>query len=333
MDGSAVRVASPEGSVMDQPLVSIFMPCYNQERYIANAIDSVLTQDYEGIEVIIGDDHSTDGTWDIVRRYEQAHPGKINAVRNECNLGITRNCSAILNRCNGKYVAFHAGDDVYLPGKLARQVAAMEEAGATLSYHDVEAFDSESGRTIRHWNSGPESRRPVEGSCQELARSLIEDGTAFMAALSVMVLRTALPLTGYDERVRIGSDWLMWIDVCAQSRGPVVYVPGVFARYRRHAESVSMKPMSFFDDELIILAIVEDRYPQYVRSIDKARARLRYRAAVHYLAHHEGPIARQLLLRCLWDRRVGWKAIVRWLMSVTAFAAATAVGFSRRSRD
>jgi glycosyltransferase involved in cell wall biosynthesis len=301
---------------MQQPLVSIFMPCFNQEQYIAAAIDSVLAQDYEHIELVVGDDHSTDGTWAIVQRYEQAHPERVKAARNARNLGITRNCNALLARCTGKYVAFHAGDDLYLPGKLRLQVAAMERAGAVLSYHDVAAFDSTTGETIRHWNSGPESRTPIEGDCAHLARMLIEDGTAFMGALSVMVLRSALPAYGYDERIRIGSDWMLWIDVCAQNSGPVIFVPGTHVRYRRHAESVSMKPMNFFDDEMVVLALAEARYPQHVSAIDKARMRLRYRAATHYLRQGDVRIARGLLLRCLRHREVGWKAGVRLLASL-----------------
>ena len=200
------------------PLVSIFMPCFNQERYVAQAIDSALAQDYGNIEIVVGDDCSTDGTWDIVREYEQRHPTKIRPFRNERNLGITQNCNEILRRCTGRYVAFYAGDD--LPaGKDSRQVAAMESAQAVLSYHDIEVFADDTGHTIRYWNTGPRSARPVTGASRKVAMRLIEDGTTFMAALSVMVLRSAIPPAGYDERVRIASDWLMWIEAAPEARG------------------------------------------------------------------------------------------------------------------
>lgn len=299
-----------------EPLISVFMPCFNQQDFVRDAMDSVLSQDYDNIELVVGDDHSTDGTWAIVLEYQSKYPTKVKAFRNERNLGITMNCNELLRHCSGKYIAFHAGDDLYLPGKLSRQVAAMEAAAAVLSYHDIAAFDSETGNVIRNWNSGPESRPGIEGECRDVAARLIEDGTAFMAALSVMVLRSALPKYGYDERVRIASDWMMWIDVCARSTGRVIFLPQLLARYRRHGGSVSMKAMNYFDDELIVLALSEYRYPRYVRSIDKARARLRYRAAVHYLECSDEGVGRALLLRCLGGRpAIVTKALARWLAS------------------
>jgi glycosyltransferase involved in cell wall biosynthesis len=298
------------------PLVSVFMPCFNQERYVAQAIDSALSQDYPNLELVVGDDSSTDGTWEIVRRYQTENPTRIRAFRNERNLGITKNCNEILRRCTGKYIAFHAGDDLFMPGKLSIQVAAMERCEAVLGYHDIDVFDSNTDQTLYHWNSGPRSRTPVTGVCREVGRRLIEDGTSFMAALSVMVLRESIPKRGFDERIRVASDWLMWIDVCNSGRGPVVYVPNVLARYRRHAANVTSDLMRYFDDELIVLAIAEHRYPELARSVEKARRRLQYRAAIHHLAAGHKHIARYYFLRSMWYPEYVWKAPVRWLMSV-----------------
>lgn len=298
------------------PLVSIFMPCFNQERYVAQAMDSALSQDYPNLELVVGDDGSTDGTWEIVRRYQAKNSTRMRAFRNERNLGITKNCNEVLRRCTGKYIAFHAGDDLFLPGKLRAQVTAMERCGAVLAYHDIEVFDSDTDRTLYHWNSGPGSRTPVIGHCRKVGRRVIEDGTSFMAALSVMVLREAVPSEGFDERVRVASDWLMWIDICNRGCGPVVYVPAVLARYRRHATNVTSDLMKYFDDELVVLALAEHQYPELARSVAKARRRLQYRAAIHHLAAGHERIARYYLLRSMWYPEYAWKAPVRWLLSV-----------------
>jgi glycosyltransferase involved in cell wall biosynthesis len=298
------------------PKVSVFMPCYNQQDYVAAAIESVLVQDYPELELVIGDDCSTDATWAIVQRYQAAHPDRIRAFRNETNLGITRNCNQVLRRCTGDYVAFHAGDDLWLPGKLNAQVAAMEAAGASLSYHDIEVFDSDSGRTLSCWNSGPQGRAPVVGDIRAIGRRVIEDGTSFMAALSVMVRRDAIPPQGYDERVKVASDWLMWIDVCHQGRGPVVFLPAIYARYRRHASNVTSSMMKYFDDELVVLALTEFRHPERAASIARARRRIQYRAAIHHLQAGREKIARYYLLRAMWYPEYVWKAPLRWLASL-----------------
>ncbi|MEQ1804156.1 MAG: glycosyltransferase [Burkholderiaceae bacterium] len=298
------------------PLVSVFMPCFNQERYVAEAMDSVLSQDYPNLELVVGDDCSTDGTWEIVRQYQDEHPTRIRAFRNDRNLGITKNCNEILRRCTGKYIAFHAGDDLFLPGKLSTQVAAMERGGAVLGYHDIEVFDSKTNRTLSHWNSGPGSRTPVIGGCREVGRRVIEDGTSFMAAPAVMVLHAAVPPEGFDERIRVASDWLMWIDVCNRGLGPVIYDPSVLARYRRHATNVTSDHMRYFDDELVVLALAEYRYPNLAHSVAKARCRLQYRAAILHLAAGQERIGRYYLLRSMWNPKYTLKAPARWLLSV-----------------
>ena len=297
------------------------MPCYNHEQYIAQAIESCLAQTYKNIEIIVGDDCSSDRTWAIVEGYRDAHPDLIKPFRNERNLGVTPNCNAILRRCTGKYIAFHSGDDVYLPDKLERQVAAMESAAAVLSYHDVEVFDSDSGTTLRHWNSGPGSSAPVIGSSREVGRRLIADGTVFMAALAVVVLRTAMS-PGFDERVRIASDWLGWISACLEIEGPVVYVDGVLSRYRKHSGNVTLESLRFLDDKWITLAIVEQRHPEFVEATTKMSRYLSYLMAVHHMKLGHEKIARQYLLRSIGHPDYTWKALARWIFSITGMSSA-----------
>ena len=125
------------------PLVSIFMPCYNQENFIADAIQTCIDQNYENFEIIIVDDHSTDSTWEIVKSIYNQYPRLLRISRNPRNLGITPTCNQILKKCRGKYICFTAGDEIYLPDKISKQVELMEcSSMMALSYHDVEVFDS-----------------------------------------------------------------------------------------------------------------------------------------------------------------------------------------------
>jgi glycosyltransferase involved in cell wall biosynthesis len=104
--------------VTARPLVTVVLPVHNGERFLAEAIDSVLTQDYEPLELIVVDDGSTDGSGAIassrgVRVCRQANEGPA-AAR---NTGI--------ERARGELVAFIDADDVWLPGKLGRQVGHL----------------------------------------------------------------------------------------------------------------------------------------------------------------------------------------------------------------
>ena len=85
------------------PLVSVFMPTFNQEGLVAESIESVITQDYDNWELIIGDDFSSDNTYEVVQSYAEKFPDQIKPFRNEKNLGVTANCNRILKRCKGKY--------------------------------------------------------------------------------------------------------------------------------------------------------------------------------------------------------------------------------------
>jgi glycosyltransferase involved in cell wall biosynthesis len=113
--------------------VSVAMITYNQEKFIAQALESVLMQETDfNYEVIIGDDCSTDGTRDIVRRYAESYPEKIVALLHPKNLGPANspgmnNFTAVLRTCRGQYIALLEGDDYWTdPCKLQKQVEFLE---------------------------------------------------------------------------------------------------------------------------------------------------------------------------------------------------------------
>ncbi|HEX8429711.1 MAG TPA: glycosyltransferase, partial [Longimicrobium sp.] len=132
------------------PKVSVHLPSYQQREYLREAIESVLAQDYAALEIVIGDDGSTDGTHEMLRDYERRYPGTFVLVLDTVNRGTTANWNRILPRCTGKYVAWLDGDDLWLPGKLHRQVAYMEaHPEVVLSYTNADVFDGATGTSIR----------------------------------------------------------------------------------------------------------------------------------------------------------------------------------------
>jgi glycosyltransferase involved in cell wall biosynthesis len=104
------------------PMVSVHVISYNQEKYVAEAIESAVNQDYPNLEVVVSDDASTDRTVSIIRDLESLHPGKIAALYNKTNVGVTSNSNRALSAFSGDFVAFLGGDDVLLPGKISAQV-------------------------------------------------------------------------------------------------------------------------------------------------------------------------------------------------------------------
>ncbi len=300
----------------NQPLVSVFLPTYNQENFISESIESALNQTYRPIEIVIGDDCSQDNTWDIVRQYQKKYPDLIKAFRNAQNLGITGNCNAILSQCTGKYMVFMAGDDLIHPDKVKLQVAQMESnPHIVLSYHDVEIFESATGKTLSYWNSGKGSHKPFTGCAHRLTARLVETTSTFLIMLSAMIRRSSLPAGGYNSRIPIASDWLLSINILGEAADDsiVAFLPEPLAKYRRHSENVSKNNYSYHCDMLVTLAVVEDQYPALVRAVDKGRANIRAGMGIAKIYHGDFLAGRPLLWRNLTSGYISWRGMY-WLV-------------------
>ena len=110
-------------------MLSVIMPVYNHEKYVAKAIESVIAQETNfKYELIIGEDKSTDNSLKIIREYERMHPDKIRVLAREENMGASKNGYDLYMNARGKYIATLEGDDYWLgTEKLQRQVDFLEE--------------------------------------------------------------------------------------------------------------------------------------------------------------------------------------------------------------
>ena len=136
----------PAAGSADCPVtVSVILLVYNHEKYLARALDNILSQKTDfRFEVIIGDDASTDGSAAIIKDYELKHPGVIVPVLRETNIGASRNYADLFRRCSGKYITCTEGDDYWCnDDKLKTQVDYLEQnAGLFSVSHRVEVRDS-----------------------------------------------------------------------------------------------------------------------------------------------------------------------------------------------
>jgi len=137
------------------PLVSVAMVTYNHAPYIADAIKGVLLQETNfQIELVIGEDCSTDGTREIVFNYQKKYPNVIRVITSEKNVGGKENSQRIRKSCRGKYIAYCEGDDYWHdPYKLRKQVDYLEghpECG--LVYSDYDVYNEKYGKKISGFN-------------------------------------------------------------------------------------------------------------------------------------------------------------------------------------
>lgn len=207
--------------------VSVAMITYNQERLVAQAIEGVLMQQTDfAVELVIGEDCSTDGTRTIVRDYGERYPDRIRLLLPEHNLGIIPNFAATLNACRGEYLALCEGDDYWTdPLKLQKQVDFLDaHTECSMCFHDVSVLD-ESCPGENRIHPGFTDKRVTYG-IEELLR------TDFIATCSVLYRRGIageLPPWFYGMPV---GDWplhLLYAD-----RGRIGYLAEVMATLRIH---------------------------------------------------------------------------------------------------
>lgn len=245
------------------PKVSVFIAVYQQVDFIREAINSVLIQDYPNLEIIIGDDGSTDGTQGILIEYQQKYPELFKLILSKENTGITANSNRIFKECTGKYIAFLAGDDAWLSGKIRTQVDFMENhPKCSICYHNLEVFDNDSGSIIGNFNNS--YNPPRTGKADVLIRY-----GCFNGAVANMVRSSSCP-DGFDQRIPIASDWLFWIETLLDD-SEIHYIDKVLGRYRVRKDSASNqkteKILNNFVDHLNTLNILLVKNPVYYKDI------------------------------------------------------------------
>ena len=134
---------------MMNELVSIITPSYNTSRFIGKTIESVLSQTYKNWEMIIVDDCSTDNTDEVVSKYKDP---RIRYLKNKKNSGAAISRNYALREAKGKWIAFLDSDDLWMPEKLEKQIAFMEDNGYHFSCCATTSIDEDdnlSGRYTR----------------------------------------------------------------------------------------------------------------------------------------------------------------------------------------
>jgi glycosyltransferase involved in cell wall biosynthesis len=206
------------------PLVSVVIPVFNQGQYLSTAIESVLAQGYEPIELIVVDDGSTDDTPAVLRRYAD----QITSVR-QPNHGASHALNRGIEASRGSLVCWLSADDEFLPGKLQAQVQAFRDDPALwLCATGFDVVDA-TGELVRRIQA-PRWRHP------DPFVAVFWDNP--INGSTVMVRRVVFDRMGYfDTTLRADVDADMWLRIAPVGR--FLQLDGVYLRYRVHAASLS----------------------------------------------------------------------------------------------
>jgi len=212
-------------------LVSVVIPCYNAERFVAETLDSAFTQTYLNTEIIVVDDGSTDGSAELIHAYS-------NRVRAE--FGPNRGASAARNRgtalARGEFIQYLDADDLLMPDAIEQRVATLRKTGADAVYSDWERLvEIEPGvfevgdrvaQRIEDFHNIPETAMLI----------------GFWVPPAALMYRRSLvgKVGGWQEKLAVFEDGRFLLDA-ALVGARFAYVPGVGARYRMHPGSLSRR--------------------------------------------------------------------------------------------
>lgn len=219
------------------PLVTVGIPNYNYAHYIKEALNSVASQTYPNIELIIVDDCSTDNSVVEIENWRSNYAGEMSIIfiKNEINLGLTGTCNVILKNANGKYFQTLDADDILLPRKIEKQVALIERnSNVAFIYSNIEIID-ENGKIINEdylQQIGYDENKMPEGNIFE---PLFDFN--FVPLPSVLInTKMARVAGGFDEKQQV-QDYYMWLKLC--EKHDVLYLNEKTAYYRSHHSSMS----------------------------------------------------------------------------------------------
>ncbi|MDD5070156.1 MAG: glycosyltransferase [Candidatus Omnitrophica bacterium] len=214
------------------PKVSVTIPAYNAEKYIAIAIESVLNQSFNDFELIIVDDCSTDKTEGIVKAFKDK---RIKYRKNEKNLGPPGNFNRCIKHSQGEYVYIFHADDIMLKENLLRKVKSLDNSlSAAMIHSNIYSIDKDGRKSDDHWDFAYD-KDTLEPGKVFFKRALFSM-PAVVCVPSVMVRRSCYEkLGGFNERLSLACELDMWLRISLFF--DVFYLAEPLVKYRYHPDN------------------------------------------------------------------------------------------------
>jgi alpha-1,3-rhamnosyltransferase len=242
-----------------QPLVTIFIPSYNHERYIEQTVRSALEQSYPNIELIVIDDGSSDGSPALLERLSREH-GFL--LRSQPNKGLATTLNLGLSLAKGKYFCPLGSDDLMLPTKTATQVAHLEtHPDVAVCGSNVLAIDEHGRPLARHQRQHP---------ARVLDFDDIFSNRHPAIAASTAMLRTDVlkSVGGYDVNIRL-EDFALWLKL-TRAGHRIGALEDVLLHYRKHPDNNYRNLRMMHESLMQTYALYKD-HPEYERVVNQSR--------------------------------------------------------------
>lgn len=204
-------------------LISIITPSYNSSNFIEETINSIRQQTYSIWELLITDDCSNDGTWELLQKYQkQDERIKIFRLEKNSGPGVARNNS--IKNASGRYIAFCDSDDQWKPDKLEKQIKFMLENDVALSFSSYDVIDEEG-------NQIGEVKAPEKVTYKKMLRN------NYIGCLTA-IYDTKKINKMYMPEIRKRQDWALWLNILKKIPFSLSIQENL-AVYRDHSKSIS----------------------------------------------------------------------------------------------
>jgi len=215
-----------------RPRASVLTVTYNQEKYIRQTIESVLDQQTSfPFELVIGEDHSTDATRQIVAEYAERYPGIIRPIFQERNVGAHRNFVQCLRACRGRYVALLEGDDYWLSReKLERQVSILDARPEF-------AICASRARVVYDDNNQESYDYPMWDRVHFTIEDILRENFIPTCTM-VFRLGLLLEIPAWVPQLSF-VDWAL--HVLLAQHGDIILIPETLAAYRVHGHGIASR--------------------------------------------------------------------------------------------
>jgi alpha-1,3-rhamnosyltransferase len=217
---------------LTNPKVTVRMSAYNHEKYVEQAILSIVKQTYQDFELLVIDDGSSDSTPAIIERLSKEYG--FYYERQE-NIGLVRTLNKLVGMAKGEYMTGCASDDFWPLTRLEEQVAALDGNPDAALVHGIPAIVDEAGNIAKDERFGIEQMLDGDGAFKDMLwRRKKFQTTTIMIRLSVF-----WELGGYDENIAVEDvDWMLRVT----RSYPVKAIDRVWSYYRKHGENWTMTP-------------------------------------------------------------------------------------------
>lgn len=216
----------------NKPLVTIGVAVYNGANYIIKTLESINTQTYSNIELVIVDDSSSDNSYNLCVEWIMKCRFPVSLSKNNCNLGLPKTRNVILNKMKGKYLNLFDQDDIMLPRKIEDDVTILEmqDNKTALIYSKVKLIDEKSELLDQEYFERIKFKEhPIKDMFIELVR------LNFISAPTVMVRAEIIKEKRYDENLQF-DDWDMWLRLSIEHKFYFADYSNVY--YRIHNNSM-----------------------------------------------------------------------------------------------